>query len=101
MTADPRTPAAQDLDDAIWTTVVPGRAPDDVAAALRSWGVQGALAGADTLIREMDPGNLARTAGMDPLAPDGVPLDHDVLRWSLAQTLRYRAGMTLDGGGAA
>ena len=96
MTADPRSPAAQDLDDGIWATVVPGRAPDDVAASLRSWGVLGALDGADALIREMDPANLERTAGLDPLEPDGGPLDHDVLRWSLAQTLRYRAGMALD-----
>ena len=77
-----------DFDDAVWRTVVPGREPEDVAAALHSRGVTDALEGARVLMREADP------AGLDPLDPAGGPLEADVLAWSLASTLR-RAGMPL------
>ena len=83
-----------DFDDAVWRTVVPGREPEDVAAALHSRGVTDALEGARVLMREMDPANRERTAGLDPLDPAGGPLEADVLAWSLASTLR-RAGMPL------
>ena len=84
----------EDFDDAVWRTVVPGREPEDVAATLRSWGVTDALEGVGVLMREMDPANRERTAGLDPLDPSGGPLAADVLVWSLASTLQ-RAGMPL------
>ena len=84
-----------EFDAAVWRTAVPGRDPEEVAAALRSWGVSNALDGARVLVREADPANLQRTAGLDPLEPTGGPLDTDVLAWSLASSLR-RAGLTLD-----
>jgi hypothetical protein len=93
MTHDPRKKTVRDLDDALWSIVVPGREPEEVAAALRSWGVLNARGGAAVILREADPANITRTAGLDPLDPQGGPIAEDVLLWSLASTLRYRAGL--------
>ncbi len=96
MSSDTRSATIRELDDAVWRTLVPDRTPADVAEALRSWGVMNARDGATVLVREADPANIERTAGLDPLDPDGGPLEPNVLTWSLANTLRYRAGMTRD-----
>jgi hypothetical protein len=95
------SPTNRDFDDAVWRIVVPGREPEEVAAALHSWGVTNALDGARVLVREADPANLERTAGLDPLDPTGGPLAVDLLTWSLASTLRARAGLPLGDEGNA
>ena len=95
------SPTQRDFDDAVWRTVVPGREPEEVAAALHSWGVTNALEAARVLVREADPANLERTAGLDPLDPTGGPLAAELLTWSLASTLRARAGLPLAGEGNA
>ena len=83
-------------DEAVWAAASPHRHPQDVAEELRTWGVLDALEGAAMLVREMDPSQLARAANLDPLDPDGGPLNLEVLTWSLALSLRDRGGMALD-----
>ncbi len=48
------------------------------------------------MVREADPADRGRTAGPDPQDPTGRALAVDLLTWSLASTLRARAGLSLE-----
>jgi len=92
---DERTMTVRAFDDAVWHSVMLHRSPFSVSKTLRSRGITNAHHGADALLREVDPADVDRTAGLDLLDPEGAPLEPIVIEVSLAYTLRYSGGMSL------